>query len=416
MAGGQRALSVDAPAFAVAFGRALHRAGVPVTPDRSARFAHALHLLAPLTRSRLYWAAHSSLASSREEAEVLDRVFEAVFAGGGDPAAFRGAGARSGAGRPAVHGPKEPGGGAPGGPAPPPFVTTVAGGGGEDVAGRGGRSAVLAAASEEERLAHRRFADLAPEELAEVRRAIEAVVLATPTRRSRRERSGRRGERLDLRVTLRRSLRTGGDPARQARRRRRHRPRRLVLICDVSGSMAPYARAYLQLLQAAVRAGSAEAFVFATRLTRLTRALRGHSPDNALARALAAAPDWSGGTRIGAALADFNNHHGRRGLARGAVVIILSDGWERAHPAPIGREMERLRRLAHRVVWVNPRAAAPGFEPLAGGMAAALPHVDALVSGHSLAALDEVLEAIGEGEPGRRLRRGGSRGARRSRS
>jgi uncharacterized protein with von Willebrand factor type A (vWA) domain len=395
MAGGQRALSLDAPAFAVAFGRALHRAGVPVTPDRSARFAEALHLLAPLTRARLYWAAHATLASSREDAEVLDRVFEAAFAAGADPAALRGAGPAVRAGAQAG----DRGAAERAGPAPPAaaFAATVSvARGGDGEPGREGPSAVLAAASEEERLAHRRFADLTAEELADVRRAIEALVLATPARRLRRERSGRRGERLDLRVTLRRSLRTGGDPARQARRRRRHRPRRLVLICDVSGSMAPYARAYLQLLQAAVRAGSAEAFVFATRLTRLTRALRGHSPDTALARALAAAPDWSGGTRIGAALADFNDHHGRRGLARGAVVIVLSDGWERADPAPIGREMERLRRLAHRIVWVNPRAAAPGFEPLAGGMAAALPHVDALVSGHSLAALDAVLAAIGD--------------------
>jgi uncharacterized protein len=396
VAGGDPArLTVDLPALAVAFGGALHRAGVPVTPDRSARFAHALHLAAPTTRERLYWIAHATLVASRGEAETLDRVFDAAFGGGADPAALRGDPAA-----PAPP-PAEPGAR----PAPPGAGREVRAQGREPglsagpAAARGGRDgegreAVLAAASEDERLAHTSFADLAPEELAAIRHLVEALVVATPTRRSRRERSGRRGERLDLRATLRRSLHTGGDPARQARRRRQPRPRRLVLICDVSGSMAPYARAYLQLLQAAVRAGSAEAFVFATRLTRLTRALRGHSPDAALARAATAAPDWSGGTRIGAALARFNDGYGRRGLARGAVVVILSDGWERADPAPVGREMERLARLAHRIVWVNPRAAAPAFAPLAGGMAAALPHVDALVSGHSLAALDDVLAAI----------------------
>jgi len=173
-------------------------------------------------------------------------------------------------------------------------------------------------------------------------------------------------------------------------------PRRLVLLCDISGSMEPYARAYLQFLHAARATGPyAEAFVFATRLTRLTRALRAGTAQVATRRAAAAAPDWSGGTRIGEALKAFNDRHARRGMARGAIVVILSDGWERGDPELVGREMARLRRLAHRIVWVNPRAAAPGFQPLAGGMAAALPHCDAMVSGHSLAALDEVVDAIG---------------------
>jgi hypothetical protein len=209
-------------------------------------------------------------------------------------------------------------------------------------------------------------------------------------------RRGRHGERVDVRRSLRVSTRTAGDPIRLARRRRRVRPRRLVLLCDISGSMAPYARAYLMLLESAAGGGArAEAFVFATRLTRLTRALRGRDPEAALRRAAQTAPDWAGGTRIGAALRRFNDDFGRRGLARGAVVVILSDGWEHGDPAPVGRELERLARLAHRIVWVNPRAAAPGFAPLAGGMAAALPYCDALVSGHSFAALEEVAGAIG---------------------
>ena len=199
-----------------------------------------------------------------------------------------------------------------------------------------------------------------------------------------------------MRRTLRGSLRTGGDPIRLARRRRRVAPRRLVMLCDISGSMEPYARAYLQFLTCAAGSGpNAEAFVFATRLTRLTRALASRNPERAIQRAAAAAPDWSSGTRIGDALKAFNDRHGRRGMARGAVVVILSDGWERGDPMLVGREMERLARLAHRIVWVNPRVGASAFSVRAGGMVAALPHCDALVSGHSFEALGEVVEAIG---------------------
>ena len=168
------------------------------------------------------------------------------------------------------------------------------------------------------------------------------------------------------------------------------------MLCDISGSMEPYARAYLHFLTSAAGSGpNAEAFVFATRLTRLTRALGSRHPERAIQRAAAAAPDWSSGTRIGDALKAFNDRHGRRGMARGAVIVILSDGWERGDPLLVGREMERLARLAHRIVWVNPRVGASEFSVRAGGMVAALPHCDALVSGHSFAALAEVAEAIG---------------------
>src|ERR1700757_1711413 len=222
------------------------------------------------------------------------------------------------------------------------------------------------------------------------------VRAAPPLRRTRRVEPHQRGERIDMRRTLRGSLRTAGDPIRLARRRRRVVRRRIVLLCDISGSMEPYARAYLQFLTCAAGAGSnAEAFVFATRLTRLTRALASRSPERAIQRAAAAAPDWSSGTRIGDALKEFNDRHGRRGMARGAVIVILSDGWERGDPALVSREMERLRRIAYRIVWVNPRVSARGFEARAGGLVAALPFCDALVSGHSLDALNEVVEAIG---------------------
>jgi hypothetical protein len=251
-------------------------------------------------------------------------------------------------------------------------------------------------ASDEELLGKKHFDALEPHELVQLYRLMSRLELAAPLRRTRRHERGRHGERVDMRRTLRGSLRTGGDPIRLARRRRRIVRRRLVLLCDISGSMEPYARAYLQFLTCAAGSGpNAETFVFATRLTRLTRALNSRNPERAIQRAAAVAPDWSSGTRIGDALKAFNDRHGRRGMARGAVVVILSDGWERGDPALVGREMERLSRLAYRIVWVNPRAGADTFSVRSGGMVAALPHCDALVSGHSFQALGDVVEAIG---------------------
>jgi hypothetical protein len=172
------------------------------------------------------------------------------------------------------------------------------------------------------------------------------------------------------------------------------------MLCDISGSMEPYARAYLQFLTSATgsalrNGGPVEAFVFATRLTRVTRALRSRSPERAIQRAATAAPDWSSGTRIGDALKRFNDRYGHRGMARGAVVVILSDGWERGDPNLVAHEMERLSHVTYRIIWVNPRAAAQDFVPKAAGMVAAMPFLDALVSGESLAALEEVVLAIG---------------------
>jgi uncharacterized protein with von Willebrand factor type A (vWA) domain len=251
-------------------------------------------------------------------------------------------------------------------------------------------------ASDEEVLRTKRFDALEPGELASLYHLMTRIRMTTPRRRTRRSKRDRHGKRIDMRRTLRASLRTAGDPIRLARRHRRITRRRIVLLCDISGSMEPYARAYLQFLTCAAGAGpNAEAFVFATRLTRVTRALASRNPERAIQRAAATAPDWSSGTRIGDALKAFNDRHGRRGMARGAIVVILSDGWERGDPALVAREMARLRRLAHRIVWVNPRVSASGFEARAGGLVAALPFCDALVSGHSLEALDEVADAIG---------------------
>ena len=269
----------------------------------------------------------------------------------------------------------------------------------------------FALASGEELLRRKSFDALEPYELAQLYRLMSQLELATPPRRTRRFERGRHGERVDMRRTLRASLRTGGEPIRLARRRRRIARRRLVMLCDISGSMEPYARAYLQFLTCAAASGpKAEAFVFATRLTRLTRALASRNPERAIQRAAAAAPDWSSGTRIGEALKEFNDRHGRRGMARGAVIVILSDGWERGDPMLVGREMARLSRLAHRIVWVNPRVSADAFSVRAGGMVAALPYCDVLVSGHSFEALGEVAVAIGAELRDRRDAAAGRRG------
>jgi uncharacterized protein with von Willebrand factor type A (vWA) domain len=250
---------------------------------------------------------------------------------------------------------------------------------------------VPAAWSDEALLREKDFADYTDAERAAARRLLAQIAMRGPRRLSRRTRPTRRRHDVhDLRATVRASLRHGGELVERRYREPAEAPRRLVLICDVSGSMAPYARMLLQYLQACVAARArVEAFAFGTRLTRITRELAGRDPDRALARAAAAADDWSGGTRIGAALAELNRAHGRR-IGRGATVVVLSDGWDRGEPELLAAEMARLRRCAHRVVWLNPLAADPRYEPLTRGMRAALPHVDRLLPGNSLRSLEEL--------------------------
>lgn len=381
----------DLAVVAAGLGQLLHAAGLPATPERSARFAEAVTLAAPATVDELYWLARVTLVSDVDQLAVFDAVFGQVFRGWTDVADMRGDA------RTSVPPPR---------PAPdPPRALRAMGerAGGQPAAatGRGGhhpptatRETVVMTVSDVERLRGTDFASLTTSELEQLRSLIVALPSAPPLRPSRRRARHPLGDELDRRATLRRARRSGGDPVVRVHRRRRRRPRRLVLIADVSGSMEAYARAYLHLLHGAVRATRAEAFVFSTRLTRLTRALAVVDPDLALSRAAAAAPDWSGGTRIGAALRVFNDEYGRRGMARGAVVVLVSDGWERGDPAELAVQMARLSRLARRIVWVNPRTANARYEPLVGGMAAALPHVDVLVSGHSLDAMDQVVRAI----------------------
>jgi uncharacterized protein len=259
---------------------------------------------------------------------------------------------------------------------------------------------VPAAWSEEQLLRHKDFGSLTDAERAATRRLLAQLARRGPTRLSRRtKRTRRRREVHDLRATLRVSLRHGGEFVERRYRAPAARPRRLVLVCDVSGSMAPYARMLLMYLQASVAARArVEAFVFGTRLTRVTRELAGRDPDRALRRAAEAVQDWSGGTRIGEAIAELNRVHGRR-IGRGALVVVLSDGWDRGDPEQLGEEMARLRRCAHRVVWLNPLAADPRYEPLTRGMQAALPHVDHLIPGNSLASLEALAELMEEGAP-----------------
>jgi uncharacterized protein len=257
---------------------------------------------------------------------------------------------------------------------------------------------VPAAWSEQAMLREKDFADYTDAERAAARRVLARIARRGPQRLSRRTRGTRRRRDMhDLRATVRVSLRHGGELIERRYREPAERPRRLVLVCDVSGSMAPYARMLLQYVQACVAARArVEAFAFGTRLTRITRELAGRDPDRALARAAAATNDWSGGTRIGAALATLNREHGRR-IGRGAMVVVLSDGWDRGEPEQLAEEMARLRRCAHRVVWLNPLAADPRYEPLTRGMRAALPHVDRLLPGNSLRSLEDLADLMEEG-------------------
>jgi hypothetical protein len=390
-------IELDLPALAGAFGGRLRAAGLPVTVERAAAFTRALALVRPVARRRLYWTARAVFVSDPAQVKAFDRVFIDVF-GGAPRAEEPPAEASTTAQATDDERPTSSGALDPEASSSASSLTGYDPGSSSESESR--EVPVALAPSEEEVLRSKRFDELSSRELARLYRLMARLAVATPLRRTRRAQRHRHGERIDLRRTLRGSLRTGGDPIQLRRRRRRVLPRRLVLLCDISGSMEPYARAYLQFLTCAAGSGvGAEVFVFATRLTRLTRALASRNPERAIQGAAAAAPDWSSGTRIGDALKVFNDRHGRRGLARGAVIVIISDGWERGDPSLVAREMARLRRLAHRIVWVNPRVEAEGFAPRAGGMAAALPFLDVLVSGHSLQAMDAVIDAIAA--PGR---------------
>jgi uncharacterized protein with von Willebrand factor type A (vWA) domain len=386
----------DLPDLVARFAAALHAAGLPIGPERAARFSRAIIVAAPTTLPGLRACAHATLALGHDHDPVIDSVFDIVFAGITDPADRRGDSddpptdtrrAAPSTTIPPRHTP-------PPAEPPPPGASTASPRTGDDH--REATREIASVGSDVQRLRHREFGGLAPEELAALADAMAALRLATPVRRSRRSRRSATGRDIDMRASLRIAHRSGGDPYRLIRRKRRPRPRRLVALCDISGSMEPYARAMLQLLYCAATGPHAEVFTFATQLTRLTPVLARSLPGPALASAGTTAPDWSGGTRIGAAVSAFLDRYGRRGMARGSVMLIISDGWETGDPAELGRAMERLSRLAYRIVWVNPRTQSPRYRPLVGGMAAAWPHCDAVVSAHRIDALDDLVAALAD--------------------
>jgi uncharacterized protein len=332
------------------FGRTLRDAGLEVGTGRIGEFCRAAALLPP---DDLYWAGRVTLLARSADIPVYDEAFAAFF---GPPAEVR----------------------------PPPAVVRI----------RSEAEAESALASEVELLKDKSFARCSAAELAALAKLMQQFPLVVPTRRSRRRVPSRSGN-PDLRRTLRRSFRTGGEPVDRAWRQRRRDRRRLVLVLDVSGSMDAYSRALVMFAHAALRSGRrVEAFCFGTRLTRVTRSLAAADPDTALATAAGEVVDWDGGTRIGESLKVFLDEHGHHGLARGAVVVICSDGLEVGDPELLAEQMARLARLAHRLVWLNPLQEDPKYEPLARGMKSALPHIDLFASGHNFTSLEELSAAL----------------------
>lgn len=357
------------------FARTLRHAGVHASPDRVQAMVRAVGELDVLDPSHVYWAGRLTLCASHDDVARYDAAFAAFFAGeaprqvqsSGQPRNKLAASAPLGIDTPTD----------------------------ED----GGDQApdLAALASGEEILRHRDIGRLTPAERDQLRRLFALLTPNPPLRRSRRRTPANRGN-IHVARTVRRALHNGGEIVSLSRRKARQRPRRVVALLDVSGSMSPYADALLRFAHALTRAhqGSTEVFTVGTRLTRVTREMRLRDPDKALAASGAAIPDWSGGTRLGEVLKAFLDRWGQRGVARGAVVILASDGWERGDPDLLAEQMSRLHRLAHRVIWANPHKDRVGYEPLTRGMAAALPYVDSFVSGHSLAAFEELAKEIAD--------------------
>ena len=363
----------------------LRAGGVRVGVGELLAAHRALAAVDPSSRADAYHALRTVLCSHHSDYEVFDAAFAECF--GADPAL-----AKLDRRPPEALGdlarmvlPKAP---APPPSGPPPADSEVE----PDLA--------PAAWSAVELLREKDFSEYTDAERELARRLIARLAARGPRRASRRTRPAHRrgprpaGARQDLRRTMRASLRYGGEPVERRWRERTERPRPLVLVCDVSGSMESYARMLVQYMQAAVAASRrVEAFAFGTRLTRITHELRGKDSDAAVARAAGSVADWSGGTRIGDALATLNREHGRR-VGRGAIVVLLSDGWDRGDPVELQVEMERLGRCAHTLIWLNPLKASPDYEPLTRGMQAALPHVDHFLAGNSIRSLEELAELL----------------------
>jgi hypothetical protein len=383
---------VEPVATLVSFGRELRARGVPVGTGRILTFVRALGALGLADRGSLYWAGRISMVARRDDLATYDLAFEDWYRSL-RPEAERAIELElpTLARRGTAWGDDAEGSET----RQAPSVVDGLPLGEDDEADRGEGSASRIVASAAEVLRSKSFADLSEEEREEVGRLIRALAVALPAERMRRTRPAAKGARFDVRRTLRRSLRTRGEPFERAWRDRRVRGRPLVLILDVSGSMSPYARALVQFGYAAMAAGRrVEVFCFGTRLTRVTRTLRTKDPDRALHEIGRTVADWEGGTRIGESLKALLDGWSQRAALRGAVVVICSDGLERGDPALLRSQMERLRRLARRLVWVNPLKGSPRYAPLARGMAAAMPSVDVFLSGHNLESLSELSRTL----------------------
>ncbi len=356
------------------FARALRAAGVAVTQDRTRAYLEAVAVVGLGHRAGTRTAGRATLCSSPEDLERHDRIFEEWF--------------RSGLADPA---------GRPRSARVTPAVGLLPDDAADGAAGAEDDDPIRAAASATEILRHRDVAGLDPAERALLATLFTALPVSTPTRPAARRTPHRRGD-VDASRTLRASLRRMGEPATIHRRRRSVRPRRVVLLVDVSGSMSGYADVLLRLAHRVVATGdrgTVDVFSVGTRLTQLTRPLRLRDPDRAIAAAGAVVPDWSGGTRLGETVQAFLDRWGRRGMARGAVVVIFSDGWERGDARLLGEQVARLHRLAHRVIWVNPHRGKDGYAPVQQGVVAVLPHVDAFLAGHSFATFVELTKELG---------------------
>lgn len=360
---------------AVGLGRALRASGLDAPVSSVTCFAEALETIGLARPEEVFWAGHASFVRRPEETATYAAAFAAFFT-----QAPRGRFATA--------------------PSPAVSLATDDEDGAAREAEEAGREAQeglrILRYSRSEVLREKDFSACTDDEIAELHKMM-ASMRQHPSRRASRRQVPARSSRgsLDMRGSVRRAMRSGGEPITLSHLAKAERDRPVVLLVDVSGSMAPYARAFLHFAHAAVAQGRrVEAFALGTRLTRITRELAWRDPDAAILRAARSVSDIAGGTRLGEGLATFNDRFGVAGMARGAVVVILSDGWDRGDPDRIASEMERLRRVAHRVIWVNPLKATPGYEPLARGMAAALPYLDAFLEGHSLRSLERLVGAM----------------------
>ncbi len=369
----------DGSEIAVAFSRVLRGAGVDVPTSSTIAFGEALAATGLDDRDTTYWAGRATLVRRPEDHEIYDRAFRVFWdhaSGGSDDE------------------PEEE---------PLQITLAVDDGSGDDDTGPDHAEAsedpvIELRFSATEVLRQKDFAEYTADELIQAQQLMSRLRLVGSPRRSLRLKSAdRRTDRPDLRRTVRAAMRGGGEPVRRHFQEPTTRNRRLVLLLDVSGSMEPYARALIRFVHAAVAGRQkVEAFALGTRLTRLTRELSSRDPDEALQRAAARVSDYGGGTRLGDGLRVFNDEWGQRGTARGAIVVVLSDGWDRGDPEVLAEQMQRLQRAAHKLVWVNPLKVTPGYAPLARGMAAALPYVDAFVEGHSIEAIEELAKVISQ--------------------